>query len=296
MMVLSVFGKLAAQFRTVGVWASEASKWSNIRRLGSSNVMKMMIFMPVIGYILLFNKHILSFLEFYEPISRKYGVTLGGGGASGMSNLIYLYFGLLILGVSSVLYHIFSPSEVSQHESAPDYVKYMDQISSDLILSNSLDTVLYSYINSGSDDEMSSFYRYSPLSLPDNVSEMIHEFGSNVLKNTEFDIDSYDPASQIESNEDFEGVRFYTGSGYIDTQAVLTIMYQAPKVVWAYSVPLRKTAVSMKYDVLFLEYQSLNYSKLKLRILIGFMFLVGYVLVVVPTVKTSFGIISSLLI
>ncbi|WP_059018487.1 hypothetical protein [Vibrio coralliirubri] len=88
-------------------------KWCSLRLVGNSKVVKLTMFMPFIGYLILFNNEIINYFSLsrnalgLEPVITE--------GAS-FDRLYQLYFGLMLVGVASTLFSIFCPSIVKANE------------------------------------------------------------------------------------------------------------------------------------------------------------------------------------
>ncbi|HXQ74020.1 MAG TPA: hypothetical protein VN844_26185 [Pyrinomonadaceae bacterium] len=75
----------------------------------------MTILIPLIGYMILFNERVISYLELVKVI---------GGEQQGAipARLLLLYFGLCSIALGTVIYGLACPAEVKRHSNAEDYV------------------------------------------------------------------------------------------------------------------------------------------------------------------------------
>jgi hypothetical protein len=80
-------------------------KWSTLRVIGNSTLVRATVVMPFIGYLILFNSHI---VEALRPAVEIFPDCANGGCAQSFiwSRLFYLYFGLIFLGVGSFVYQL----------------------------------------------------------------------------------------------------------------------------------------------------------------------------------------------
>ena len=260
---------------------SEAINWSSLGTVGQSHVVKLTIFVPFVGYILFFNSHINEIISlttdvFKVDIAAKNIVSW---------RLTCTYFGLLILGLGTSLYVLFAPEAIKRHPLIADYIQYQESIATPVLLKSSLDRVLGAYTTSGTAETRSSFFSYYPLDYPAEVSNRLHSFINDVFEKTEHAVDD----SADENNEFLQ--HFYTGSGYINTDAVIESLWSSPKITWAFTRPIIEEAIRSPRDVFFLEHMSLNYRAFKIRFVVAFLFLIGFSLLLVPTISTSYALI-----
>lgn len=266
-------------------------KWSIIKKLGSSRTANLTIFVPFIGYLILFNTNVEKFFQ----LSQSYINFTQENMIKNVyfSNLIFLYFGLLFIGCGSILYHIFSPTEIKQHDIGVYYVKFMESISTEQIVEYSLDRLLEMYMRSESYGE--KYMGFSKLTeFPLDLSGRVYNFAVSVFDSTQLLDGDIDENEAIEEKNENNGPDFYTMSGYVQADEVLKTMYSSAKVLWYYSKPLRSEAVRRRGDVFFLEYEALDYSKFKLRLCVFVLFSSGYLLLAVPTLKTAYSLLKAL--
>src|SRR5260370_41575924 len=92
--------RLASTRKRFFDWLDGASKWDLLAKIGNSKVVGYVSLIPLIGYMILFNERITSYLEiapsFEKPIIPY------------VSNLTFrlycMYFGLCAVAVSSIIY------------------------------------------------------------------------------------------------------------------------------------------------------------------------------------------------
>jgi hypothetical protein len=64
----------------------QAPTWSTLRTIGQSRVLSLTILVPFVGYLILFNEHVLSLLTLWPE--------LFGGADAIVGRLYFIYFGL----------------------------------------------------------------------------------------------------------------------------------------------------------------------------------------------------------
>lgn len=102
------------------VFQPELWHWSTLRAIGNSPAVKMTIFIPLIGYMVIFNENILRYVQLSEYIFGNDVAT--GAGAHVSLRLIVIYFGLSFLAVGSIIYQLFCPVEVKRFKTSIDYI------------------------------------------------------------------------------------------------------------------------------------------------------------------------------
>jgi hypothetical protein len=97
-------------------WAEIRRKlplWSNLRAVGNNPATKMTVFIPLIGYMIIFNANILPYLQLASEIF---------GTPPHLWRLYLIYFGLCSLALGSISYQFWCPPDIKRFASALDYV------------------------------------------------------------------------------------------------------------------------------------------------------------------------------
>ena len=92
--------------------ASEFAKWNNLRIIGSSAIGKAAIFMPILGYLLLFNQGVVDFLKLHPKFCEDCTIPW---------RLNFFYFGSFFVAIGSVLFGLLCPTVVERHAGAHDF-------------------------------------------------------------------------------------------------------------------------------------------------------------------------------
>lgn len=90
--------------------------WEMLRLIGKSRIVGLTALIPFIGYFLLFNENIVTYISISPEFAKsasELSVTI--------SRLHYLYFGLTTLGISSILYSLFCPKAIKENGSEYEY-------------------------------------------------------------------------------------------------------------------------------------------------------------------------------
>ena len=103
--------------------------WSNLKKIGRSKIVSLTIFMPIFGYMIMFNEHLIGFFElssqaFTDSVNAVQGenskepITIDT-----KTRLYYFYFGFSFIGVASLIYQMFCPSMIKEYESGGEYIQ-----------------------------------------------------------------------------------------------------------------------------------------------------------------------------
>ncbi|WP_217511759.1 hypothetical protein [Vibrio metschnikovii] len=98
-------------------------KWCTLRLIGSSKVVKLTIIMPFLGYLILFNNEIIIYFELSKS---ALGIDSAVIEAVSFNRLYQLYFGLMIVGLASLLFSLFCPQIIKTN--ADEYSYYEKEL------------------------------------------------------------------------------------------------------------------------------------------------------------------------
>jgi hypothetical protein len=91
--------------------------WSRLRGVGKSSAAKITVFLPLIGYLIIFNRDVADFLhlasEFAGGADRQFGVA---------PKLMLVYLGGCSVALGQVIYGVFCPAEVKAYGHETPYV------------------------------------------------------------------------------------------------------------------------------------------------------------------------------
>jgi hypothetical protein len=90
-------------------WLETRSRWSKLRDLGQSNLVRASVLMPVFGYLLLLNEHVHSYL---------YDTNWPFSSLPSMWRVWMLFYGSFLLAIGSILFAWCCPIEIKRYVSA----------------------------------------------------------------------------------------------------------------------------------------------------------------------------------
>lgn len=96
--------------------------WRALRALGSSRAVGLSVFVPIIGYYILYGEAIAGYFSL-DPAIFKQEVDAGGmlGPLVGLPRPHILYFGLVFVALGSIIYYTACPTIIKENESASAY-------------------------------------------------------------------------------------------------------------------------------------------------------------------------------
>jgi hypothetical protein len=87
-------------------WLEAQSRWSKLRALGQSNMVRASVLMPVFGYLLLLNENVRQYLTIrFDVVPSMWRVWL-------------LYYGSFALAIGSILFTFWCPAYIKKYASA----------------------------------------------------------------------------------------------------------------------------------------------------------------------------------
>jgi hypothetical protein len=159
--------------------------WEVLTRVGRSKLVSLTIFVPVLGYLIIFNENLVAFLVLSEDIFPHGNPTTGetlSWWFSGRTRLMFLYFGLMFVGVASILYQLLCPTLIKEHGSGSSFIR--DEI--DLMTGRRTNGILRSLSDriKESDngfeeltslaDALRRFYQDDPAAYPEGTRERLN--------------------------------------------------------------------------------------------------------------------------
>jgi len=96
-----------------GQWIEARARWSQLRQLGNSNLVRASVLMPAFGYMLLLNENV------HQYLTIKYdGWLLTELHLPNVWRIWLLFYGSFCLAAATILYSLFCPVEVKRYVSS----------------------------------------------------------------------------------------------------------------------------------------------------------------------------------
>ena len=91
-------------------------RWHRLRALGNSTAAKLTILIPLVGYLVLFNDKVVTYLQLSERIFGQSAT------AASLNKLLAIYVGLVCVALASAIFALCCPLEVKKYASAEEYI------------------------------------------------------------------------------------------------------------------------------------------------------------------------------
>jgi hypothetical protein len=97
-----------------------ARTWSELRSIGNSRLIQVSAVFPIVGYLILFSDEVSNFLSMRHLPSLPQSGFLD---SLWQGKLYFVYFGLMLLGLGSLIYQVACPFIIKKHGDYTDYVR-----------------------------------------------------------------------------------------------------------------------------------------------------------------------------
>ncbi|MDR6871420.1 hypothetical protein J2Y55_002432 [Bosea sp. BE125] len=257
--------------------------WSSMQAIGQSPVMKLTILAPFIGSLVLFNRHIVEFLQLHA---------MAGHGSAG--RLEFLYFGLLMLGSGSIAFALRCPPDLKRSPSVGEYVAQEESLLTRPWMGLICKLVIENYHRNLVLDEHAiwgcrPWQPAYPSEHADLFAEVMGALGAKVLTGEGWDEGHPAPI------DGFGPFGVFDHLGGLNVPRFAELMRHAPTALRVLPVTLANEAMGHTIDLLALRYNDLNHSQPYWRLMVIAFYGVGFALLAVPTIWTVIAVFKSLL-
>lgn len=280
-------GLMAEIYRSSWERLSTRARWSILAAIGTAPIVRLTILVPVLGALLLFNEAVFGVLQYAQEFLAGVGISPVESRTYSLNQLYFLYVGLSLVGVASLAFALGCPEEIRRHPTRMQYVSSSDVSDNPIIAKSQFERVLDFYIERHGDDgdiKKNKEIEY-PLVLEKEFQTLIEEMFNRTPDGVKGNPDEDHPL-----NDDL-----YAGAAmYPNIHGIAKLVWSNPKVVWVFTQPFRALAPEFARDIGFVLYATLDHQRFALRILIGTLYLIGFLLVTVPTVTTFVRVVGAI--
>jgi hypothetical protein len=105
--------------------------WSILRNVGASRLVRSTMFIPLLGYMIVFNDSLLPYLKLTPDVlpSSSHTGSAAGNVSDALNRLRFIYLGLCSLAAGSFLYHWLCPIEIANSHSKNEFVELERELS-----------------------------------------------------------------------------------------------------------------------------------------------------------------------
>jgi hypothetical protein len=265
----------------------KAVTWSSLSGIGNSRLAQLTVLMPVVGYLVLFNSNLSLWFETVIP-QRPTTETASIWEKLFENNLVYLYLGLLVFGLAVSLFNIAAPRQIKQFPATKDYIQSMVSIATKNVVIGSFLNVHQAFEDHLSEEEQSPMHGGQSVAFPNDIQESLSRLVDSTFR------ENIAIANEHDSWDESIGERYFTGSGYLQTNVVLQDMTSGTRVSLAFRELMLQGISKHPNDVFYLEHHMLENSRPMLRALVFVMFAIGMMLTAFPTFLTTMIVLSLL--
>jgi hypothetical protein len=248
---------------------------------------RLTILVPLLGALLLFNEAVFGVLQYANEFLADVGVSPADSRTYSLNQFYFLYIGLSFVGVASLAFALACPEEIRRHPTRMQYVSSSDVSDNPVIAKSQFERVLDLYIerHGGDGDIKKSKGIEYPLALEKEFQTLIEEMFSRTPDSVKGNPDEEHPL-----NDDL-----YAGAAmYPNVHGIAKLVWSNPKVVWVFTQPFRALAPDFARDIGFVLYATLDHQRFSLRIVVGVLYLIGFLLVAVPTITTFIHVVGAI--
>lgn len=276
-------------------------KWSDLRTFGKSKLLSLTVIVPLIGWIILFNNQFVDLIsispDIFRRLSAKTVDTSGFERHITIGWLKFTYFGLSLLGVSSLLYTILCPKLIKNNDSESDYIAREKSLSTPSRIGIILNSISRHYTK---DCHFDNTLRYilisaaSPQVFHTIYKSVIHEMWETPapeVDGAEGDIEA-DADLETGRNHDDE---LYSINGNLNISYVaecICTQRRAQRNIW---MPMYAVAPRFDTDILTIEYLVSDNSRPMARATILLLYVFGFAITSWPSISTFLSVIMSIL-
>jgi len=252
--------------------------WSQLAKIGTAPPLRLTILIPFIGLFLIFNEQTEKLFQFPQFFIDDIGVSESTHLSA--TNLYFTYFGLCFLGIASVLFSFFCPRDISEQPSQNYFVIEATSEETPVLAKSRFRTILDLYFQNEHNDECD----YNP-EYPDELQGDFHALMEEMYN-------EYETGEDV-SVEGLPDVMLPTG--YLDFTEFARMLWSNPRVVWAATSPFFDLAPKYAKDIAFVKFQALDHTRYLARCVTAVLYMIGFLLLLFPTVKVfillSYGVV-----
>jgi hypothetical protein len=114
---------MAMRREHLGYRLREKDRWTTLRSIGNSSLVKLTMLIPIVGWLIIFNDLVVHGLRVARSLFGPNDVAVDGGSIVVSPRLLWLYVGLFLVSIGSIIYSICCPNEIKKYSSETDYSK-----------------------------------------------------------------------------------------------------------------------------------------------------------------------------
>lgn len=276
-----------ARYHAANILLSETFRWSSLRAIGRSSLGRLTILMPFVGYLIVFNP---SFVSFFQSVVPHEELIAPAWLLSAHSaRLSFLYFGLLALGIGIGAFTLTVPEQIRNSSSAADYISEMERVWSPALVRTIFEDIIQRYLRLHDEDDAHPIFGTASPSFTYKPSSYLHELVAAIFRDSGlpyFPEDLYEhdlPGTMVMGTPYY----FSTAAGHVLTDKIMQVTTSSRLSDRTFARVMAEGAVERRKEVFYLDYFSSDFQRYPIRILLASLFVIGFALLLVPTITTS---------
>ncbi|PUB09971.1 hypothetical protein [Yoonia sediminilitoris] len=248
---------------------NEMTRWSNLARLAGGRTAKLTIAAPFAAFIILHNEPLQPFLEMSEnwhpnPILESLA----------LARFDIFYLGLVVIGIAVALFSLFSPLQITSHEGYNGFISLKERTKTNNAIEGSLRLTL---------EEYSRCSRGTDLSV--DTSERRFRFPKRFREGLWSLLVGLSRATKKQGN----GVEGH----YSPKEILAGLTAEGPnRADWWETV--HELLPDFSIDIFRLEFVHADYASPIMRAIVFWVLILGILIVFLPTVITTYLVLSDL--
>jgi hypothetical protein len=244
------------------------TKWSSLRRIGQSRVVALTTLVPILGFIIGFNKEVVDLMTLAPEVVQKIlqiqiepeSLTR----AASLNRLYFLYCGLCLVGFASFVFIVCCPNVIKNHDNPSSYYERERDFMPAFRARNMVQKLVETYL-----------YRKSlgaRISYSDSFMQMFERFFDQIAHH----IQMQDDEALKEAIPNSEAVIRALASkpGSFERESIITLMLQREHTLYC----------------LRINYELWDTCRLIFRICCASLYVVGFLVLFIPTMQTLYRI------
>jgi hypothetical protein len=248
--------------------------------------MRLTILMPFIGAFLLFNATTAKWLALPEQIARDFGMPLENDWSYNLNSLYYTYFGLVLLGIGSIIFAIFCPREIQTEPDITRFVANRIDIQTPSLTKRRLRELRTEFIENTTDGDK---FRENSITVTANVAGAVHDLFNEILLKTKI-YHKYLLDKQKEDEDEYRLRYVVNWRMDISIDRYIEDTFDVPLAHSAFLDELHKIIKNMTREVLYTWYIVKDMAQYKTRLIVFMNFMLGFIFLVIPSAITFFKV------
>ena len=255
---------------------NEAIRWSRLARFGKSNLARLTIVAPFLGFLVFLNTGLENYISL-GPVELSEGLLK----YLADRRVEILYIGLSLLGAATGIFSLLAPDTIKSSEQYSDFIQFKESTKTDNAVIGSLEETIEA-CETRRIEFVESFHDIPETwNFPAKIKSSIYRLIIEVFEKSD-DWINHSPIEQSKKEDD-NGSSFYMFNGLPDIDPIFDCVANQRRVELAIWKSFFATSPDFSIDVFRLEYLIKDYSNPRLRCFVFALLTVGSAISLLPT-------------